>query len=388
MSIPDRTVNITATSIKLPGRDYPRYGEPIVEDLVWMLQNFAGTTAPLQPIDGQIWYNTTEKTLKVYDAVGAAWLGTGKTAYGSSAPTSPSNGQLWFDTAKQQLYSWDVSSWKLIGPLGSANLVDPQSPAAITYTAVEAMICYDTSNNAQKVLRITVGGTVIAVLSNNAFTCIANAIAGSGLTSIVKGINLANSSTINGTISNAITANNATTFDAKPVTDFFLTTQSNLPTTTNTFNLGSASATFANVYSTNFIGTATSAKYADLAERYHCDLPVVPGTVVKLGGTNEITLTTSAGDTDVFGVISTQPGLILNSDAGDDQHWPLVALAGRAHVKVYGMINKGQRLMSSSIAGVAQEWDPESGVLAIIGRSLEDKTNMDIGLVLMVAGVK
>lgn len=387
VSIPDRTVNTTSTSIKLPGTDYPRYGEPIVEDLVWMLQNFASTTAPLHPIDGQIWYNTTEKTLKVYDATTNTWLGTGKTAYGTE-PASPSNGQLWFDTARQQLLSYDVSTWKLIGPLGAANLQDPQLQPPIPYTDVQALKCFDISNNAHNVLRITVGGTVIAVLSTDAFTCTSGAIDGSNLTTIVRGINLANSSTLNGTVSNATTAGNAILFDSKPVTQFFLTTQHNLPTQDNTNNLGSAVAKFANVYSTNFIGTASSAKYADLAERYHCDLPVGPGTVVKLGGPNEITPTVSAGDPDVFGVISTNPGFILNSDAGDDQNWPLVALAGRVPVKLHGIVNKGQRLMSSSIPGVAQEWDPSTGILTIIGRSLEDKTTMDVDLVLMVVGVK
>lgn len=388
VSVPDRTVNITATSIKLPGRDYPRYGEPIVEDLVWMLQNFANTTPPLYPIDGQIWYNTTEKTLKVYDASTNTWLGTGKTAYGYSVPLNPSNGQLWFNTSKQQLYAYHGNVWKLIGPLGASDGEDAQAPAAIAYTDVQAIKCLDTGSNSHNVLRITVGGTVVAVVSSDTFSCLSGAIPGSDLTTVSRGINLTNASTINGTASNATTANNSTLFDNKPESQFFQTTKSNEPAADNQYELGSPAAKFANVYSTTFTGTATSAKYADLAERYHSDQPLSPGTVVMLGGEHEITKTTVAGSTDVFGVISHSPGFILNQDAGDDNEWPLVALAGRVTVKVTGAVRKGQRLMSSHIPGVAQEWDPAKGMLAIIGRSLEDKSSLHMDTVLMVAGVK
>ena len=388
VSIPDRTVNLTATSIKLPGRDYPRYGEPVVEDLVWMLQNFANTNPPLHPIDGQIWYNTTEKTLKVYDATTSSWLGTGQTAYGNAAPANPSNGQLWFDTGTKQLKSWDVSTWRLIGPIGTANNTDPLGLVAPAYTAVEAMTCTDNTNTVRNVLRITVNGTVIAVISDASFSCQAGAVAGSSLTSVSKGINLTNAAVLVGNASTATTALDSQALGGKVIGNFYLTDQTNEPTADNTFNLGASGKKYANVYATLFNGTATSARYADLAERYHADAPLQAGMLVMLGGECEITVTTQQGSSDVFGVVSTNPGLMLNSHAGSDDSWPYVALAGRVPVKVVGIVKKGQRLMSSDQAGVAQAWDPQYGLLAIVGRSLMDKPYDDVDTILAVVGTK
>lgn len=385
VSIPDRTVNLTATSIKLPGRDYPRYGEPVVEDLVWMLQHFANTTAPLYPIDGQIWYNTTEKVLKVYDASTGTWLGTGKTAYGTTAPAGPTNGQLWFDTGTKQLKAWD-SDWKLIGPIGTANETDPLALAAPTYTAVQALTCTDTASLTQSVLRISVGGTVIAVISENTFSCLSGAIPGSGLTSIAKGINLTATCILNGQVASAITSLNSLQLDGNAVTNVYLKNQTNLPTSNNTYDLGSAAYKFANVYATIFNGQATSALYADLAERYQADQYMEPGTLVRLGGEHEITTTQDIGCNEVFGIISQNPGVMLNSQAGSDSTWPYVALSGRVPLKVVGQVKKGERLMSSHIAGVAQAWQPAYGMLAIVARSLENKTDLQQQHIMVTVG--
>ena len=54
-----------------------------------------------------------------------------------------------------------------------------------------------------------------------------------------------------------------------------------------------------------FRGLATSAEYADLAERYAADAEYDKGTVVRIGGTHEITQTMQHADTDVFGIVST-----------------------------------------------------------------------------------
>lgn len=388
VSIADRTVNTDATSLKLPGRDYPRYGEPIVEDLVWMLQNFAGTTAPLHPINGQIWYDSTNKKIKIYDATTLVWLDTGLPSFGTSPPSIPVNGQLWFDSATKQLKVWDSTLWRVIGPLGSANSTDPTTLGAVTYTALDAMKAVDNTSTSHDVLRITVGGTVLGVWSEDSFVCGASAIPGSGLTTVVKGLNLANSAQFAGTISNATTASNALAFQSLGLSSFYLTNQTNLPSADNSWNLGSGTFRYANVYAVNFQGIATSALYADLAERYHSNQPLDEGTVVELGGEHEITPTTSMGSTDVFGVISLKPAFAMNAQAGDDVTWPYVALVGRVPVKVQGTVNKGQRLMSSNIPGVAQAWNPESGFLAIIGRSLENKTTQNITLVLMVVGTR
>ena len=134
-----------------------------------------------------------------------------------------------------------------------------------------------------------------------------------------------------------------------------------------------------------FSGTATQARYADLAEIYASDQDYEPGTVVRLGGSAEITQTTAHNDTEVFGVISTNPAYLMNKDA---QGLP-VAMTGRVPVKVIGKVKKGERLISSDVPGIA--WaiaDEVYDARAIIGRSLQDKQDSDTGTVEAVIGVK
>lgn len=140
-----------------------------------------------------------------------------------------------------------------------------------------------------------------------------------------------------------------------------------------------------NVTGTYFIGTATQAQYADLAENYLADQEYEAGTVVKIGGDFEITQTTNHADVDVFGVISTEPAYLMNSEA---QGLP-VALQGRVPVKVLGKIKKGERIVSSDEPGVA--WalgSDEYDARAIIGRSLQDKEDGGLGIIEVVIGVK
>lgn len=158
-----------------------------------------------------------------------------------------------------------------------------------------------------------------------------------------------------------------------------------VPTSNQAFNLGSSSARWNNIYAVTFQGNATSANYADVAERYESDEILEPGTVVKLGGPKEIQKTTRQNDTEVFGVISTDPALRMNEDAGDDDTHPFVALTGRVPCKVIGRIAKGQRLCTSDVAGVAKAYTGSSP-FAVIGRALENKNTDSIGIIEVVVG--
>jgi hypothetical protein len=91
--------------------------------------------------------------------------------------------------------------------------------------------------------------------------------------------------------------------------------------------------------------TATAARYADLAEKYEADAEYEPGTVVKLGGEKEITMSDSDNDSAVFGVISTDPAHLMNADC-EGIALP-VALAGRVPCKVVGPVAKGDLLISA-----------------------------------------
>ena len=154
-----------------------------------------------------------------------------------------------------------------------------------------------------------------------------------------------------------------------------------LPDNNNTHNLGSTLYKFSTVYATTFSGTSTQAQYADVAERFHADAVYAPGTVVALGGANEITRVAEDASEDVFGVISEQPAHLMNAGAGTDETHPGVALQGRVPVQVVGMVNKGDRLISAgdglARAGLRSEITPFN----VIGRALESKTTEGVGTV-------
>jgi hypothetical protein len=135
--------------------------------------------------------------------------------------------------------------------------------------------------------------------------------------------------------------------------------------------------------------TSTTAQYADLAERYAADAPMEAGDVVILGGNQEITLSTRELDTRVFGVISETPAFLMNNDAGNNDSHPMVALQGRVRVKVQGKGKKGDRIVSSSTAGVARVVNlDQCTAFNVLGRLLQDKYNVDTELTECVIGVK
>jgi len=137
------------------------------------------------------------------------------------------------------------------------------------------------------------------------------------------------------------------------------------PSTNNSINLGSSSYKYANVYATTFQGTATSAQYADLAEKYESDMELEAGTVVCFGGEKEITACSHDSDHRVAGVISTDPAYMMNSD-GEGQY---VALTGRVPCKVVGPVAKGDLLVSSDVLGHARA-DNDAKPGRIIGKAV------------------
>ena len=128
---------------------------------------------------------------------------------------------------------------------------------------------------------------------------------------------------------------------------------------------------------------ATSAQYADVAERFEADAPMSAGAVVEVGGDAEITETTSDLSENVFGVISEQPAYAMNAAAGNNDTHPFVAMTGRTPVRVTGAVTKGQRLVTSSVKGCARAVATGESIspFNVIGRALESSTDAGIKLV-------
>ena len=140
----------------------------------------------------------------------------------------------------------------------------------------------------------------------------------------------------------------------------------------------------------NLTGTATAAQYSDVAERFASDTTYAPGTVVALGGAQEITQVNEEASDEVFGVVSStdQAAFMMNGAAGNDQTHPYIAMTGRVDVKVIGTVNKGDRLISSSVPGYARAaTKAECTAFNVIGRALTSKIEAGQGSVLAAVRV-
>jgi len=133
------------------------------------------------------------------------------------------------------------------------------------------------------------------------------------------------------------------------------------------------------LYSTIFSGTATAARYADLAEKYAADADIEPGTVVCFGGDAEVTTCMHDMDRKVAGVVSTDPAYMMNSEA----EGVYVALTGRVPCKVVGPVRKGDMMVSAGNGAARAEENPVLG--SVIGKALEDFDGAE-GVIEVVVG--
>ena len=115
--------------------------------------------------------------------------------------------------------------------------------------------------------------------------------------------------------------------------------------------------------------TATSARYADLAESYAADAKYAPGTVLIFGGDQEVTLANESNDVRVAGVVSTNPAHVMNASL-DAEHVAVVALTGRVPTSVVGTVRKGDMMVSASNGTARACATPSMGT--VIGKALEN----------------
>jgi hypothetical protein len=154
-------------------------------------------------------------------------------------------------------------------------------------------------------------------------------------------------------------------------------------------NINESAPTLVDIRANIVHGRATTAQYADLAERYAADMLLEAGDVVILGGSKEITKCIKELDSQVFGVVSESPAFLMNNDAGNNDSHPMIALQGRVRVKVQGVGKKGDRIVSSDTAGVARVVElAECTAFNVLGRLIQDKYSQQTELTECVIGVK
>ena len=436
-TVADGTIN-TSSSMILVGKNYAGYGEFLDENFIHLLENGANSTAPGAPLTGQLWWDKSTNTMKVYN--GTTFKTISAATASASTPTSNVTGDLWFDTTNQQLKVYNGTSFILVGPASTSG----QGTSGAIVTTITDNVAVD-----HVVVQLFVNNTIVGIISKDAtFT---PQVAITGFATIGPGIQLSS------TVSNALfrgTATNAQTLDNIASTGFiqrnvnqtttgtlgilndsglsvgadsvariiitgsdvFLRNQSQDGNLTLQVNDGGVNTTAINIngatgipgvtgltnlnangvgnlgsssgYFNTVFATATTALYADVAERFAADTSYLPGTVVELGGSAEITKSVNELSDNVFGVISTRAAFTMNHGAGSDETHPPVAMTGRVPVRVTGSVRKGDRLVSAG-NGLARAAVPgEATAFNVIGRALEDRLTAEEGMVEAIVTIK
>lgn len=109
--------DVTSTSLTLTGKGSLNWGEPLQENMLHLLENFASTTAPAHATQGQLWFEPTTSSVFLCYSVDGFGVPSWTQIYSisnvtlNSAPSNPTVGQLWFDVSTVTLKHWSGSAW-------------------------------------------------------------------------------------------------------------------------------------------------------------------------------------------------------------------------------------------------------------------------------------
>lgn len=200
-TVQDGTVNTTAISLALIGRDYAGYGAFLNENFVYLLENFNSGSAPTNPLTGQLWYNTSTATLQVWNSTQTRWKSISGAIYGNTGELPASNistvGDFYWNTDLTQLFVYSGNTllgnngWILIGPdnaVGSGAIVDSNFK--------------DSTGTPHTVIKFLVNFNVIGIISYDPQFTPQSSVP--GFTVINPGFNLSSSFTLTGTSTNSL----------------------------------------------------------------------------------------------------------------------------------------------------------------------------------------
>jgi len=377
ITVDDGSVD-NSTSLTFVGKNYSGYGQIQNQNLFHLLENFSSPTAPTNPVSGQLWFDSSleNKQLNLcYDGKNFKTVATLiNKSTDPSLTMSPSDGDLWWDASNKQIKAWvgNLGSWSVIGPVSGAGAVAEWTPASVLAT----------NTKSYPVLKGYIGKDLIVVLANHDFTPVIGSDLYAGFSRGVRsGLNLkyadsdgstqVYSTYFWGTSADSLKSTTSTNVTVRPAASgsFYIPFVSSI---SGGQPLYTTSTITYDVASQVLNATATSARYADLAERYEADAVYEEGTVLIIGGEKEVTIAASYGDQRIAGIVSKNPAYMMNSEAGTDETHPYIALRGRVPCKVTGPVRKGDLLVCSNTAGYANSALSMPIAGSIIGRALEN----------------
>jgi hypothetical protein len=192
VTLSDGTIDTTTTDLALFGKGYAGFGERLNENVVKLLENFANTSAPTNKQKGQLWYDTLNNQIKVWN--GSKFKPVGSSTNASTSPTNANTGDFWFDTNNSQFYVYNSTAWTLIGPT---------TVAGSGVTQASAQVVADDVGVNKSILKFITNDAVVGIVSAEQFT---PGTAISGFATIYKGITLSTaiaSNKLTGTATNA-----------------------------------------------------------------------------------------------------------------------------------------------------------------------------------------
>lgn len=156
----DGQIDDTTTNLVLVGRNYTGYGEFFNENMIKLLENFSNSAAPSNPLTGQIWWDTNEQRLKVFD--GEVWKASGGPYVQTTRPQMVA-GDLWIDNLNRQVYAYDG------GSLGDILIGPPYTQQqGVSGFKIESIL--DDQSRSRTVAALYIGGTAAGYFSNIQFT--------------------------------------------------------------------------------------------------------------------------------------------------------------------------------------------------------------------------
>jgi hypothetical protein len=277
-TVADGQVDTLSTDLTLIGKNYSGFGESLNENFIKLLENFSSTQAPTYPLRGQVWFDTAENKLKVYN--GSDFIPVSSATISSTQPETLSIGDLWWDDVAAQLYFFDGTDPVLLAPAYSQT-------QGISGLKVASIL--DNLNQTRVITYLYNNGILLGIFAKDSFTPKIEIIGFTG--NIQPGFNAGNLAGIKFNV-----------------------------TCTNSEQLGGALAT-------TYVRTDTS-NIINGQVRISTDLGMV------IGSAGQMNLYVTAGDIFMSNA-ATDKNLILNVRKGIDQEDAIVIEAATRQIKLY-----------------------------------------------------
>jgi hypothetical protein len=158
-TVADGQIDDRSTDITLIGKNYSGFGEIFNENLIKILENFAESTQPDHPLRGQIWFDSSESKLKVYN--GVSFVPVSSATISSTQPSTLAIGDLWYDDVGEQLFFFDGASAILLAPAYS-------SSQSLSGLRVDTIL--DTLNQTRVITSLYNNGILLGIFAKDSFT--------------------------------------------------------------------------------------------------------------------------------------------------------------------------------------------------------------------------